>query len=218
MNSRSVQPGLSYVCVLAVSVVLAILATIVATPVVVHAGTYTYDGPATTSVEVPFVEAFSVAPTPLTWAWERSASPSASARGTTTIPLALGNATNGADDVVGSHGSMPRPRPAGMESHHGVNSVWAEANIPGYRAADAPAVLMPSAGHNATRGVFNRWRSEIAGRQGVPIRDIDWAAVSPGSAWSLAEEQFAAAGTAASTIDDYFAQWNRYLDGLRGGM
>lgn len=127
-------------------------------------------------------------------------------------------ATNRADDVVGSHGSMPRPRPAGMESHHGVNSVWAEANIPGYRAADAPAVLMPSAGHNATRGVFNRWRSEIAGRQGVPIRDIDWAAVSPGSAWSLAEEQFAAAGTAASTIDDYFAQWNRYLDGLRGGM
>ncbi|MBW3613909.1 MAG: hypothetical protein KY439_01180 [Actinobacteria bacterium] len=114
-----------------------------------------------------------------------------------------------------------------MESHHGVNSVWAggcpgappaaEANVAGYGAADAPAVLMPSPGHNATRGVLNRWRSEIATRQGVPVREIDWAGVSPGSIWRLAEDQFAAAGTAASTVDDYFVQWNRYVDGLGGG-
>ena len=96
-----------------------------------------------------------------------------------------------------------------------MNSVWADANVPRYRAADAPSVLMDAAGHNATRGVFNRWRSEIAARQGVRLRHIDWSAVSPGSVWRLAEEQFAAAGTAASTVDEYFLQWKRYVDSLR---
>ena len=130
---------------------------------------------------------------------------------------ATGVATGGASDLVGRHGSMPRPRPSGMQSHHGVNSVWADANIPGHHAKEAPAVLMPKAAHNATFGVFNRWRSEMAGRQGVPIKDIDWGAVPPGSIWRLAEDQFAAAGTAASTIEDYFGQWNQYVDGLGGG-
>jgi len=131
-------------------------------------------------------------------------------------PVLVHNCAQAAGDLVGPHGAMPRPRPAGMESHHGVNSVWAEANVPGYRPASAPAVLMGATGHNATRGVFNRWRSEIAARQGVRVRDIDWGAVSPGSAWRLAEEQFAAAGSAASAVNRYFAQWNRYIDSRRG--
>jgi pretoxin HINT domain-containing protein/HNH/endonuclease VII toxin of polymorphic toxin system component len=70
--------------------------------------------------------------------------------------------------TVGRHRDMPAPRPTGLESHHGVNSVWMEANVPGYSALDAPAVLISQASHNATRGVFNRWRVEIAARQGVP--------------------------------------------------
>ena len=71
--------------------------------------------------------------------------------------------------------------------------------------------------HNATRGVFNEWRSEIAARQGTTVGGIDWTAVSPGSAWRLAEEQFAAAGTLGSVVDEYFAQWNAYIDKLAGG-
>ena len=117
---------------------------------------------------------------------------------------------------VRRHGDMPIPRPAGFQSHHGVNSVWFEANLPGYRAVDAPGVLMPNApNHNATRGVFNRIRAEIASRQRVSPRDIDWTAVSPGTAWRIAEEQFAVAQTPSHIREEYFRQLNEYLDSLK---
>lgn len=116
---------------------------------------------------------------------------------------------------MGRHGDMPRPRPAGYQAHHGVNSVWADANVPGYNAADAPSILMKNDPfHNATRGVFNSWRSEIAARQGVPFTQIDWPAVSPGEAWRLAEDQFAAAQVPQGPVQEYFAQWNQYIDRL----
>lgn len=119
---------------------------------------------------------------------------------------------------MGRYGDMPRPRPEGFEAHHGVNSVWAKANIEGYSAGDAPSVLMradPS--HNATRGVFNSWRSDVAAQQGTNVGGIDWGAVSPGSAWRLAEEQFQAAGTSPAVVDEYFSQWNAYLDKVGWG-
>jgi RHS repeat-associated protein len=118
--------------------------------------------------------------------------------------------------VVGRHGDMATPRPSGYQSHHGVNTVWAEANIRGYKADQAPAVLMRNDPyHNATRGVFNRFRSEIAASQGVSARDIDWSKVSPGTAWRLAEEQFHAAQTPLSIREEYFRQFNKYLDTLQ---
>jgi hypothetical protein len=111
---------------------------------------------------------------------------------------------------------MPSPRPSGYESHHGVNSVWSEANVPGYEAADAPAVLMRNDPfHNATRGVFNRFRSEIAARQGVSPRSIDWSQVSPGTAWRLAEDQFQAAQTPLDVQEEFFREFNQYLESLR---
>jgi RHS repeat-associated protein len=117
---------------------------------------------------------------------------------------------------VGRHGDMPSPRPSGYESHHGVNSVWSEANVPGYEAADAPAVLMRNDPfHNATRGVFNRFRSEIAARQGVSPRSIDWSQVSPGTAWRLAEDQFQAAQTPLDVQEEFFREFNQYLESLR---
>jgi len=120
-----------------------------------------------------------------------------------------------AGEIVGRYADMPSPRPEGMEAHHGVNSVWARANVEGYSAGDAPAALMEAdPAHNATRGVFNSWRAEIAGRQGVSISEIDWGAVSPGEAWRLAEEQFQAAGTSPGAVGRYFTQWNDYLDKL----
>jgi hypothetical protein len=67
--------------------------------------------------------------------------------------------------LVGRHGDMPSPRPAGYQSHHGVNTVWMEENFSTSRAVDAPAVLMKNDPfHNATRGVFNRFRGELAAR------------------------------------------------------
>lgn len=128
-----------------------------------------------------------------------------------------------ADDVVvdplmqvGRHGDMPTPRPDGYQSHHGVNTVWMKENTPGYVASDAPAVLMKNdPSHNATRDIFNRIRSEIAGRQGVSIRDIDWSQVSPGTAWRLAEEQFQAANVPPAVQEEYFRQFNAFLESLR---
>ncbi|MEO0510797.1 MAG: RHS repeat-associated core domain-containing protein [Verrucomicrobiota bacterium] len=116
---------------------------------------------------------------------------------------------------VGKHGSMPSPRPANMQSHHGVNSVWMEANYTGYRASQAPAVLMRNdPNHNATRGLFNTFRKEIAQRQNVSPRNIDWAQVQPGTAWRLAEEQFEAARVPNSVRQQYFDQFNSFIEGL----
>ncbi len=117
---------------------------------------------------------------------------------------------------VAPHGEMPSPRPTGMQSHHGVNSVWVDANYAGYIPGDAPAVLMPNVpNHNATRGEFNRWRGEIAVRQGVDPGNVDWGKVSSGEAWSLAEKQFDAARVPESVRNDYFRQFNAYLDTLK---
>lgn len=69
--------------------------------------------------------------------------------------------------------------------------------------------------HNATRGVFNRFWKEIAARQGVSPRNIDWSQVSPGTAWPLAEEQMQAARVPANVQAEYFRQFNQYLDTLR---
>ena len=117
---------------------------------------------------------------------------------------------------VGPHGDMPSPRPAGFESHHGVNSAWMEANVAGYEAGKAPGVLMPNVpNHNATRSVFNRIRSDIAVRQGVSPRNVDWSQVHPGTAWRLAEEQFQAAQTPSQVRVEYWRQFNGYLDSLK---
>jgi hypothetical protein len=121
---------------------------------------------------------------------------------------------------VGPHGSMPSPRPlfGGQvsQSHHGVNSVWLEANYAGFDADAAPAILMRNDPfHNATRGVFNTIRSEIAGQQGVSPRGVDWAKVSPGTAWRIAEEQFNAGQVPQWARNEYYRQLNRYLDSLQ---
>ncbi len=118
--------------------------------------------------------------------------------------------------IVGRHGSMPTPRPYGFQSHHGVNSVWMKANFLGYKAPDAPAVLIPNdPSHNATRAIFNQFQAEIANRQGVGVGSIDWSQVSPGTAWKLAEEQFQAARVPQSIVNEYFRQFNSYLDKLQ---
>ncbi|MFA5190415.1 MAG: DUF6531 domain-containing protein [Verrucomicrobiia bacterium] len=117
---------------------------------------------------------------------------------------------------VGRYADMPKPRPTGMQAHHGVNSVWMEENFHAYKSADAPTILMwnnPS--HNATRVVFNRIQTEIAKRQGVSIVNIDWSAVSPGTAWRLAEEQMQAAKVPADVAEEFFRQFNAYLETLK---
>lgn len=110
---------------------------------------------------------------------------------------------------------MPSPR-LRFQSHHGVNSVWVKAIFGDkYNPDEAPAVLMPTADHQATFGVFNRARAEIASQQGVSVGQIDWTQVSPGTMWGISEDQFAVAGTPQPAIDEYFKQFNMYLERLR---
>jgi hypothetical protein len=117
--------------------------------------------------------------------------------------------------IVGPHSRMPNPRPPGMQSHHGVNSIWMEANVPGYDALNAPAILMLNdPNHNATRRIFNKFRIIIAKRQGVGTDEIDWSAVPPGTAWALAEEQLQAAGVPPEIQAEFFRQFNQYLHSL----
>jgi RHS repeat-associated protein len=116
---------------------------------------------------------------------------------------------------VGRYGSMPRPR-GGHEAHHGLNEVWLERNFPEFDARwlrdNAPAVLMPNApDHNLTRGVFQRWRAEIARRQGVHPDALDWTRVTPGEIWRLAEAQFNATNTPAAIRAEYWRQFNDFL-------
>ena len=71
---------------------------------------------------------------------------------------------------VGRHGDMPTPR-GGAESHYGILSRWMKEHYPKYNPNDAPAVLMGIENHNATRRVFNEWRTGLGGK-------VDWSKVS----------------------------------------
>lgn len=110
---------------------------------------------------------------------------------------------------------MPSPRPDGMQSHYGINSIWMKNNYLGYSTNETPAILMKNDPfHNTTRGVFNRFRSEMANRQGISPRNIDWSNVQPGTAWRLAEEQIETAQVLLKVRDEYFCQFNHYIQSL----
>ena len=80
---------------------------------------------------------------------------------------------------------------------------------------NAPSVYMLNEpNHNATRGVFNTWRSEIAKTQGVSISDIDYARLTKDDILKLAERQFDAADVPKAVRDDYYKLWNEYLTTL----
>jgi hypothetical protein len=115
---------------------------------------------------------------------------------------------------VGNHGDIS-PRPTGYQSHHGVNSVWMEKNYVGYVANDVPSVYMLNEpNHNATRGVFNTWRSEVARRQGVSISNVNYRIITEQEILLLCERQFNAASVPKIVRDEYYLRWHRYKNTL----
>jgi hypothetical protein len=127
-------------------------------------------------------------------------------------PAVSGSTEGGDGFAVGPHGDMPIPRGVGIESHHGVPSAWMEANVPGYAANDAPAVLMPSEAHNMTRAVYNVWRADMRQQMGGVF---DWSQVGEGQARDLAGQMFQAADVPQAIQNQYWQQFNGYLAGLR---
>jgi RHS repeat-associated protein len=106
------------------------------------------------------------------------------------------------------HGDMPSPRP-GTESHHGLMSRWMRERYGLYDADRAPAVLMPTEAHNATRGVYNRWRAEMRRKMGGTF---EWSKVSEADMRTLGEKMFHASGTPQPIQQGYW-QWFERMKG-----
>lgn len=105
--------------------------------------------------------------------------------------------------TVDNHGNMPSPR-LGQQSHHGVMSAWMKAHHQSYDPALAPAVLMPTKNHEATFGVYNKWRAEQTRNMGGKF---DWAKVDEPTMWKLSERLFDAAQVPRQVRLEY---WTRY--------
>lgn len=103
----------------------------------------------------------------------------------------------------------------GIENHHGVMDVWAQANIPGYvsRAPDAPTIALSKEAHAATQKVFREWSTAMFGR---PIgAKIDWTSVSAKDVHELTEKMFDAAKVPQATRLAYYEAFARYVSNLK---
>ena len=72
--------------------------------------------------------------------------------------------------------------------------------------------MLPTTEHDATRGVFNTWRAEIAERQGVNPADVSWKNVTKGEIWSLSEKQFEVTKVPTDVRREYFRQFNDFIN------
>jgi len=113
--------------------------------------------------------------------------------------------------MIGKHGFMPSPR-GGFESHHGMMSKWMEAHYPNYNPDEAPAILMPTANHNATRAYFNKWRMQMKATMGGVF---DWAKVSEAEMRQLANDMMDVAQVSPQIKNDYWKEFENYLRQLR---
>jgi hypothetical protein len=88
-------------------------------------------------------------------------------------------------------------------------------NYSNYVEGNAPSVFMLNdPNHNATRGVFNSWRSEISKTQGVSVSNIDYIKITKEDILKLAEKQFDAANVPMVVRDEYYKLWEDYLKTL----
>lgn len=110
---------------------------------------------------------------------------------------------------VGTHIEI-KPRPAGVQSHHGVNGAWMTPNYLDYNHDKAPTVYMNhDPNHKATFGVFSKWRTEIKQKQGKA--NVDYTLVSKEEILIIAEKQFNAADVPQNVRDKYYLAWETYL-------
>ena len=91
-------------------------------------------------------------------------------------------------------------------------SAWMKKHYPGYDSKKAPAILMPDKNHQATYGVFNKWRAEVAKSLGGTF---DWSKVSEGEIRELSETMFDAAQVPANIRREYWAEFERMKTALQ---
>jgi RHS repeat-associated protein len=101
---------------------------------------------------------------------ERSAAPTV-LRLRVTVPVVVqGPGAPSGGYVIRPHGDQQSPR-NGMESHHGIPTIVAEAIVPYYAEDPAPSILMPRSEHDKTRGEYNRLNAIFKGagfKDGIP--------------------------------------------------
>jgi hypothetical protein len=107
---------------------------------------------------------------------------------------------------VGKHGQMPSPR-LGQQSHHGAMSAWMKKHYPGYNPNKAPAILMPQANHQATFGVYNKWRAAWMQKWG----NFSWAKVSLADMKKLSTQMFDAANVPPAIRQEYWVEFAKMI-------
>ena len=133
------------------------------------------------------------------------------ANGTVTVAMA----THGAPPSSGTtpkfevrkYKDMPRPRPTGTESHHGVLDAWMRRHFPKYRTGEAPAVLMREDAHDLTRRLFNQWKAIMREKMGG---NFDWGKVSEAEIRDLSEKFFDAAEVPKEVRQEFWKQFEQY--------
>jgi len=91
-------------------------------------------------------------------------------------------------------------------------SAWMKKHYSGYDPNKAPAILMPTANHQKTFGVYNKWRASMKQQMGGKF---DWSKVSEADMRKRSEQMFDAAGTPAQMRTDYWAWFERMKDALQ---
>jgi hypothetical protein len=80
----------------------------------------------------------------------------------------------------------------------------------------APTVYMlNNPNHNAAKGVFNTWISQVAKRQGVSKGKVDYSRVSESEMLELSEAQFNAANVPKNVRALYYTKWNEFKATLK---
>ncbi len=100
------------------------------------------------------------------------------------------------------------PRGSGLHRHHGILDAWAQANLPGYNKRQAPTIVHPSEQHQATFGVFDRWKQDLTGSI---IGAVDWQNVPAQNILKVAESMFDAAAVSAEARSNYYRAFTEYV-------
>lgn len=88
---------------------------------------------------------------------------------------------------------------------------WMSANFKNYKPNEAPAVLMPEENHNATRGVFNKWRATMEQKMGG---SIDWTKITKEKMRMLSDQMFNAANVPTDVQLEYYQQFQNFQSTL----
>jgi len=113
---------------------------------------------------------------------------------------------------LGKHKDI-EPRPTGVQSHHGVVSVWMSQNYKDYKMSKAPTVYMLNdPKHNATRKAFSEWRLEKIEEKGGC--KLDYTKISKKEVIELSERQFDGAKVPNFVRNEYYKLWEQHLKTL----